>query len=239
MKLSEILGPHIIRTIEEGDIAKTLPFAKDNLYHLDSSFYDFKDRVKMDYIQNPEFKHFYDMTLDELAAITKPSPDYRTAILGYSSYLHPYMAYSIKFVESNKINIETGERDILPFIIYAPVEWNIEDNLHTIDLLTSLFKEHKLRKIVMIVPTDKSKWFKPNGEMRVIVRELYRLYKNMGDIDVNILDEGDASRLVIVIENKNIGGRRSQMSKGQKARFLTTRTRRKRRSRSRLFRGSK
>jgi hypothetical protein len=210
MKLSDLIGNNKINELTGKDISDTLPLAKldeRSEFYFDSSFFDHKDRVKNKYLDIPGFREYYKMSLNELEELTLPSANSRTIILGTTEYLLPYVAYCLKFIEDNKINIETGARTMLPFIIYAPIKWSMEDNLHTIDLMAYLYK-HKYMNIRIIVPEDRTKLFLPNGNPRVTFLELFRLYKNLGNLDISIRKNG--SQIIGTIKHKIDGGKRKK-----------------------------
>lgn len=232
MRLSDLIGPDIISKFEGSNISDTLPIVdmdKHSEFYFDSSFFDNHNRVKNKYLAINGFQQFYDMSLEELAAITNPPLKSRTAVLATTEFLLPYVAYILKYIESEPINIETGTRHLLPFIIYAPTEWSMKDNLHTIDLMAYLYKIGHLANIRLIVPINRANLFTPDGKPRVTLQEFYRLYKNLGNVDLSVKKNG--LQLIATLKQKMDGGRRR--------RSLSKRRRSRKYSRTRLLGGSK
>jgi hypothetical protein len=224
MKLSDLIGVDVIDIFKNSNISDTLPIVDFDMaseFYFDNSFFDNHDRVKKKYLSIPDFQQFYKMSLEELATITNPSLYTRTAVLATTEFLLPYVAYTLKYIEKEAINLEMGKRHTLPFIIYAPSEWNLIDNIQTIDLMSSLYKNRQISHIRLIIPTDRAKLFTSNGKPRVTLQELYRLYKNLGDVDLAVKING--LKLIATFKQKIDGGRR----------------RRRRFSRTRLLRGRK
>lgn len=157
---------------------------------LDGSFYDGRFRVKNKYLQIKEFVPFYNMTLEELHKITHPPEKSRCVILGTTEFLFPYVAYCLKYIEQN-------ENTPSPFIIYAPCEWNLMDNISMIDYISHFYKS-KTYKIIIFLPKDNNKWFtSDNLEPRITIMEMYRLFLNLGDIEINVEELDEKYKIVI------------------------------------------
>lgn len=209
MKLRNLIGEDVIAQLEGKNVSDTQPianFQKSDEFYLDNSFFDNHDRVKKKYLAIPDFHLFYEMDLNELSEITNPSLHSRTAVLATTELLLPYIAYTIKYIENNEINIEKGMRQALPFLIYAPSKWSLKDNMHAVDIMSYLFKEMHLTNIRLILPTDKRRLFTPDGKPRTTLQELYRLYKNLGDVHVSVKKDGPV--MIATLKHKQDGGRR-------------------------------
>jgi len=85
-----------------------------------------------------------------------------------------------------------------PFIIYAPCEWNLIDNISMIDYISNFYKS-KTYKIIIFLPKDNNKWFTAdNLEPRITIMEMYRLFLNLGDININVEEDADKYKITIV-----------------------------------------
>jgi len=196
MILSKFIGTKIINMIMTNNnkwITTELNDFSITWVDLDGSFYDGRFRVKNKYLQIKEFLPFYNMTLEELHKITSPPEKTRCVILGTTEFLFPYVAYCLKFVEKNQYIMEDT-----PFIIYAPCEWNLIDNISMIDYISNFYKS-KTYKIIIFLPKDNNKWFTAdNLEPRITIMEMYRLFLNLGDININVEEDADKYKITIV-----------------------------------------
>ena len=178
MILSKFLGKKIINTIVSNSNPWTTTSIDIKWVDLYGSLYDGNFRVKKKYLQIKEFIPFYNMSLEELHEITAPPEKSRCVILGTTEFLFPYIAYCLKFIEKHDRSVD------IPFIIYAPCEWNLIDNISMIDYISNFYKS-KMYQIIIILPKDNNKWFTAS-EPRITIMEMYRLFLNLGDIDIDV-----------------------------------------------------
>jgi hypothetical protein len=192
MILSKFLGKKIINTIISNNnkwITTAIDIKCVDLY---GSLYDGNFRVKKKYLQIKEFIPFYEMTLEELHMITSPPENSRCMILGTTEFLFPYIAYCLKFIEKHDRSLD------IPFIIYAPSEWNLIDNISMIDYISNFYKS-KMHEIIIILPKDNNKWVTADNylEPRITIMEMYRLFLNLGDIEIHVEEIEDKYKITI------------------------------------------
>jgi len=95
------------------------------------------------------FNEFFEMSLDDLSRIVKPpSNGKRTVILETTEYLFPYVAYCLKFIKEHMLDIETGNRNSLPFIFFAPAIWSENENINFIDCISYYYKQKKYNQYI-------------------------------------------------------------------------------------------
>jgi hypothetical protein len=191
MILSNFIGKKIINAIVSSNnkwVTTAIDIKWVDLY---GSLYDGNFRVKKKYLQIKEFIPFYNMSLEELHEITAPLEKSRCVILGTTEFLFPYIAYCLKFIEKYDQSLD------IPFIIYAPCEWNLIDNITMIDYISNFYKS-KMYQIIIILPKDNNKWFTAdNLEPRITIMEMYRLFLNLGDIEVHVEEIEDKYKITI------------------------------------------
>ena len=193
MILSNFIGKTLINTIVSNKNKWTTTAINDfsiKWVDLDGSFYDGHFRVKNKYLQIKEFVPFYNMSLEELHQITSPPEKSRCVILGTTEFLFPYVAYCLKFIEKND-----SKSMVIPFIIYAPCEWNLTDNISMIDYISNFYKS-KMYQIIIFLPKDNNKWFTAS-EPRITIMEMYRLLLNIGDIEIHVEEIEEKYKLTI------------------------------------------
>ncbi len=187
--LSKFIGKKIINTIVSNNNKWTTTAIDVKSVDLYGSLYDGNFRVKNKYLQIQEFVPYYKMSLEELHEITTPPEKSRCMILGTTEFLFPYIAYCLKFIEKN------DDSAVLPFIIYAPSEWNLIDNISMIDYISNFYKS-KMHQIIIFLPKDNNKWFTAS-EPRITIMEMYRLFMNLGDIDIEVEEIEDKYKITI------------------------------------------
>lgn len=165
--------------------------------------------------------------IQDLSKIVNPPTESRTVILGSTEYLSPYVAYCLKFISENRLDIESGNRDVLPFIFFAPIQWSENENINFIDCLSYYYKNtDKLSTIHILISKNKTSWLTPGRQPRITILELMRLYNNLGNIEIRIEDDTFNPNTYRVIIN-NISGK--GLKRGSKKR--RTRSYKKRRTR--------
>jgi hypothetical protein len=236
MNIPDFIGEDIMKLVALDNNWLTKPLLdnkKCNEYEFDASFFDDRDRVKNKYMKEVAgFMDFYSMSLQDLAKIVNPPIGSRTVILGSTEYLSPYVAYCLKFISENQLDIETGNRNILPFIFFAPIQWSENENINFIDCLSYYYsRPDKLFSINIFISKNKTSWLTPWGQPRITILEMMRLYNSLGNVDIIIEDDTfnpNTYRVII----KNISGK--GLTRGSKKRrtklYKKTKKRRTRRS---------
>jgi hypothetical protein len=213
MRITEFIGDEIIKLIKPENNWITRPILDAKLcneYEFDSSFFDYKKRVETKYKEIDGFNIFYNMSLLELDAIVNPPiSGSRRVILGTTEYLLPYVAYCLKFIIENDVDVESGNRINLPFIFFAPSEWKEDENINFIDCLSYYYKKKKYA-IHLLISKNKKTWLTRDGSPRVTICELMRLRKNLGNISIKIIDYNyDNAAYNVIIENDSSRSRKT------------------------------
>jgi hypothetical protein len=173
------------------------------------------------------------MSLEELSAILNPpTGGIRRVILGTTEYLLPYVAYCLHFINKHKLDIESGQIS-LPFIFFAPAEWSLTANINFIDCLCHYYASNKYT-INVFLSKDKEYWFTPEGQPRITIYELIRLYTNLGDIRVIVEDDTYHPNVYKVIINNTLAGGRKKSKRKTKRKSKRKRSYKKNKSKKQM-----
>ena len=212
-------------------VNKNNTYTSDNciVNELDASFYDSAQRVKKKYLDISEFIEYYNKTLEELNIITNPPPKSRDILLGTTEYLFPYVAYCVKYIENNcNTNCTDKDKENLPFIFYAPLLWSDDDNIKLIDCISAFYKAGKYNKIIIFLPKNKKTLYNQQGQPRITVKEICRLYKNIGNVDINVETDAEKHKIIINIpEPISSGGKAKKNKKTNKQKNKKTKKNKK------------
>ena len=224
MNIPDFIGEDIMQLVASDNNWVTRPLLdkkKCNEYEFDASFFDDRDRVKNKYMKEVAgFMDFYSMSLQDLSKIVNPPTESRTVILGSTEYLSPYVAYCLKFISENRLDIESGNRGVLPFIFFAPIQWSENENINFIDCLSYYYKNtDKLSTIHILISKNKTSWLTPGRQPRITILELMRLYNNLGNIEIRIEDDTFNPNTYKVVITNNILGNGQKMKKNRNMRI--------------------
>lgn len=227
MNIGDFIGRDSIHSVPPDNIWLTHPILDPSIckeYDFDASFFDNKQRVENKYKSIPEFDQFYRMSLEELSAILDPPTNgVRRVILGTTEHLFPYVAYCLHFINKHRVGIESGQI-ALPFIFFAPAEWSLTANIDFIDCLSHYYASNKYT-INVFLSKDKTSWLTPEGQPRIAIYELIRLYTNLGDIRVIVENDTYHPNVYKVIINNTLGGGRKKYKRKSRRKYKNKRKR--------------
>jgi hypothetical protein len=229
--LSNTYDINLDNIIDNNDLWNTKEiYNSDNciVNEIDASFYDTEQRVKKKYLNIPEFMEYYNKTMEELSQITNPPLKSRDILLGTTEYLFPYVAYCIKYIENNcNISCTDEDKEKLPFIFYAAKNWSEENNINTLDCISAFYTAGKYNKIIIFLPIDKSALYNPQGQPRITVKEIYRIYKNIGNVNITVETDVQKHKLIINIPPLTLGGKNRKQKKTKKNKKKQKKTKKK------------
>jgi hypothetical protein len=197
----------------------------------DASFYDIAKRVENKYNSMPDYKAYVETENKEnLDAYKDLASNKRVPVLGTTEYLFPFVHYSLKSAN------DSTQNEILPFIIYAPLEWSHEDNIKTVDCFGNGFKNGTYNKLVIFLPKDTNKWIDSAENWRVTIFEMYRLHKILGNETMHV-DDTDKDKFILRFSRSVGGGKRVNIKKSKS--FKINKMRKKNARKSRKSRNKK
>jgi hypothetical protein len=170
----------------------------------DKSFRDVKKRVQDKYENTDFYKKFMNLSYEDSLKNVEPYMDNnstkRIPVLGVTEHLGPFVSNSIS--HSNKSNKKSNKPT--PFIVYAPLIWSDDDNIHVVRCFATGLKTKIYDKIIILLPLIRDQMFNKE-KPRITIFEIYQMYKILGDFLVEVDEDHEKYTLTVLASQFNGG----------------------------------